>query len=149
MKQWTGGMVALCLLATGAMAGNAQVQVQVRDAWTRAVPAVAPVAGGFVTVVNDGDVDDRLLRVESDIAQRIEIHQMRNDGGVMRMRALPEGVVVPAHGKLELKPGGYHLMLIKPRRALVEDGHFEATLVFQRAGRVPARFEVRAMGAGG
>ena len=41
MKQWTGGIVALCLLATGAMAGNAHVQV--RDAWTRAVPAVAPV----------------------------------------------------------------------------------------------------------
>ena len=101
-----------------------------------------------ITVVNDGDVDDRLLRVESDIAQRVELHQMRNDGGVMRMRALPDGVVVPAHGKLELKPGGYHLMLIKPRRALVEGGHFEATLVFQRAGRVPARFEVRAMGAG-
>lgn len=146
MKQWAYGIVALCLLATGAMAGNARVQV--REAWARAVPAVAPVAGGFLTVVNDGDVDDRLLRVESDIAQRVEIHQMRNDGGVMRMRALPEGVTVPAHGKLELKPGGYHLMLIKPRRALVEGGHFEATLVFQRAGRVPVRFQVRAMGAG-
>ena len=70
MKQWTGGIVALCLLATGAMAGNAHVQV--RDAWTRAVPAVAPVAGGFLTVVNDGDVDDRLLRVESDVAQRVD-----------------------------------------------------------------------------
>ena len=42
-----------------------------------------------------------------------------------------------------------HNRLIKPRRALVEGGHFDATLVFQRAGRVPARFEVRAMGAGG
>ncbi|TLX23082.1 copper chaperone PCu(A)C [Thermomonas fusca] len=147
MKQWMGWVVALCLLAGGAMAGKADVRVL--EAWTRAVPAVAPVAGGFLTVVNKGDADDRLLRVESDIAQRVELHQMRNDGGVMRMRALPEGVVVPAHGKLVLKPGGYHLMLIKPRRALVAGGHFEATLVFQRAGRVPVRFEVRAMGAGG
>lgn len=146
MKQWTLGLVALCLLATGVIAGNGQLQV--REAWTRAVPAVAPVAGGFLTVVNTGNSEDRLLRVESDIAQRVEIHQMRNDGGVTRMRALPEGVAVPAHGKLVLKPGGYHLMLIKPRRALVAGGHFEATLVFQRAGRVPARFEVRAMGAG-
>ncbi len=147
MKQWMGWSVALCLLAGSAAAGKADVRVL--EAWTRAVPAVAPVAGGFLTVVNDDDVDDRLLRVESDIAQRVEIHQMRNDGGVMRMRALPDGVVVPAHGKLELKPGGYHLMLIKPRRALVEGDHFGATLVFQRAGRVPARFEVRAMGASG
>lgn len=145
MKRWTGWVAALCLLAANALAGDGGVRVQ--DAWTRAVPAVAPVAGGFLTVLNTANSDDRLLRVESDIAQRVEIHQMRNDGGMMRMRALPEGVVVPARGKLELKPGGYHLMLIKPRRALVEGGHFDATLVFQRAGRVPARFEVRAMGA--
>lgn len=139
---------ALLGLSLAAVAASPAAGVRVLDAWTRAVPAVAPVAGGYLTIVNDGDVDDRLLRVESDIAQRVEIHQMRHEDGVMRMRALPEGAVVPAHGKLELKPGGYHLMVIKPRRALVEGGHFEATLVFQRAGRVPARFEVRAMGAG-
>jgi len=109
---------------------------------------VAPVAGGFLTVVNDGNQPDTLLRVESDVAERVELHQMRNDGGVMRMRALPEGVVVPAHGTLELKPGGYHLMLIKPRRVLAPGDHFDATLVFQHGGRVTVQFDVRALGAG-
>lgn len=137
---------ALLLAAGTALAGTSGMRVQ--DAWARATPAVAPVAGGFLTVVNDGDQPDTLLRVESDVAERVEIHEMRNDGGVMRMRALPKGLVVPAHDKLELKPGGYHLMLIQPRRALVPGDHFDATLVFQRSGRVTVRFDVRASGAG-
>ncbi len=148
MERKTGWALALLLVASAAVAAKSG-GVRVENAWTRAVPAVAPVAGGFLTVVNDGDGADRLLRIETDIAQRVEIHQMRNDGGVMRMRALPEGVVVPAHGRVELKPGGYHLMLIQPKRALVEGGRFEATLVFQRAGRVKATFDVRGMDAGG
>lgn len=148
MERKTGWALALLLAASAAVAAKSG-GVRVENAWTRAVPAVAPVAGGFLTVVNDGDGADRLLRIETDIAQRVEIHQMRNDGGVMRMRALPDGVVVPAHGRVELKPGGYHLMLIQPKRALVEGGRFEATLVFQRAGRVKATFDVRGMGAGG
>lgn len=148
MERKTGWALALLLAASAAVAAKSG-GVRVENAWTRAVPAVAPVAGGFLTVVNDGDGADRLLRIETDIAQRVEIHQMRNDGGVMRMRALPDGVVVPAHGRMELKPGGYHLMLIQPKRALVEGGRFEATLVFQRAGRVKATFDVRGMGAGG
>lgn len=148
MGRNTGWLLALLLAASaGVVAKDGGVRVE--NAWTRAVPAVAPVAGGFLTVVNDGGSADRLLRIETDAAQRVEIHQMRNDGGVMRMRALPDGVAVPAHGRVEFKPGGYHLMLIQPKRALAEGGRFDATLVFQRAGRVKATFEVRGMGAGG
>lgn len=144
MKRWSvfaAGLVfaALCI------AGRPGVRVE--DAWARAIPAVAPVAGGFLTVVNEGGRDDRLLRVESGIAQRIEIHEMRNADGVMRMRLVSDGLPLPAHGRLELKPGGYHLMLIQPTRALREGDRFEAVLVFQRAGKRKAVFEVRGLGA--
>ena len=149
MKTAVLAIAAALLLAVAGAIATPKATLRVQDAWSRATAPVAPVAGGFLTVVNDGDGADRLLRIETDIAQRVEIHQMRNDGGVMRMRALPEGVVVPAHGRVELKPGGYHVMLIQPKRALVEGGRFEATLVFQRAGRVKATFDVRGMGAGG
>ena len=145
MKNLLAGLLAVLLPLAALAAGQGDVRVV--DAWTRAVPAVAPVAGGFFTVINTGNAADRLLRVESPIAKRIEIHQMRNDGGVMRMRAQPTGVVVPAQGLLEFKPGGYHLMLIGPTRALIEGGHFEATLVFQRAGKVKVTFAVRGVGA--
>jgi copper(I)-binding protein len=67
----------------------------------------------------------------------------------MRMRQLADGLALPAGSTVVLKPGGYHLMFIKPVRALAEGERFDATLVFQRAGKVKVVFEVRAMGAGG
>ena len=139
--------VSMLLLSAAGVTANRD-GVRAVDAWSRATPAVAPVAGGFLTLVNDGDKDDRLLRIESAVAERVELHEMRHEDGVMRMRELSDGLVVPAHGKVELRPGGYHLMFIKPKRAFVEGERFDATLVFQRAGRIKVMFEVRAMGAG-
>ena len=141
-------MVAALCAATGAWAAG-KPGIGVKDAWSRATPAVAPVAGGFMTLANEGDREERLLRVESGISERVEIHEMRHENGVMRMRQLADGLAVPAGGKVVLKPGGYHLMFIKPMRALAEGERFEATLVFQRAGKVKVMFDVRAMGAGG
>ena len=141
-------MVAALCAATGAWAAG-KPGIHVTEAWSRATPAVAPVAGGFMTLANEGDREERLLRVESGIAQKVEIHEMRHEDGVMRMRQLADGLAVPAGGKVVLKPGGYHLMFIKPVRALAEGERFEATLLFQRAGKVKVMFDVRAMGAGG
>ena len=119
MKQCSKWVVVLLLAAVGSvMASSGGLRVE--QAWARATPAVAPVAGGFLIIANDGGKDDRLLRVESDIAQRVEIHQMRNDAGVMRMRQVTEGLPIAAHGRLVMAPGGYHLMLIQPKRALLE-----------------------------
>ena len=141
-------MIAALSAATGAWAAG-KPGIRVTEPWSRATPAVAPVAGGFMTLVNEGDPDERLLRVESDIARKVEIHEMRHENGVMRMRQLADGLAVPARGKVVLKPSGYHLMFIKPVRALAEGERFDATLVFQRAGKVKVVFEVGAMGAGG
>lgn len=141
-------MIALLWVASSAWAAG-KPGIRVTEAWSRATPAVAPVAGGFMTLANAGDREDRLLRVESGIAQRVEIHEMRHEDGVMRMRQLADGLAVPAGGTVVLKPGGYHLMFIKPLRALAEGERFDATLVFQRAGKVKVVFDVRAMGAGG
>lgn len=148
MKRITGWALALLLLAFGgATAANGDT-LRVENAWARATPAVAPVAAGYLTVVNDGDVADRLLRIESDIAQRIEMHQTLREDGVMRMRAIQGGAVVPAHGTLTFQPGGSHLMLIGPTRPLVAGQQFEATLVFEHAGRRKVTFAVRPMDAG-
>lgn len=146
MKQWMGWSVALCLLAGAAVAGKADVHVL--EAWARATPAVAPVAAGYLTVVNDGDAADRLLRIDSAIAQRVEMHQTVHEDGVMRMRRIEGGIVVPARGRVVFAPGGNHLMLIGPVRPLVAGERFEVTLVFERAGARKASFEVRAMDAG-
>lgn len=121
--------------------------VTVAGPWLRATPPGAPVAGGFLTLHNGTAADDRLLAVESAAAQRVEIHEMREQGGVARMRELIDGLPLPAGATAELKPGGYHLMFIQPTRALPAGGQVDATLVFERAGRMPVVFEVRPLGA--
>jgi copper(I)-binding protein len=141
------------LLAAGMLTACAQQDHQrigplkVSVAWARAVPAAAPVAGGFLTVQNTGAADDRLLAVETGAAQRVEIHEMRHEGEVMRMRQLADGLALPAGRTVVLQPGGYHLMFIQPARPFVADGQVPATLVFEKAGRLPVVFEVRPMGA--
>ncbi len=144
MKTIALGLLLAVAGATSAAASNATLRVE--GAWARATPAVAPVAAGYLVVVNDGDAADHLLRIESAIAQRIEMHRTVHEDGVMRMRKIEGGAVVPAHGRLEFAPGGNHLMLIGPTHPLVAGERFEATLVFERAGARKVRFQVRGLG---
>ncbi|MBM3645833.1 MAG: copper chaperone PCu(A)C [Alphaproteobacteria bacterium] len=116
--------------------------------WARATPAGARVAGGYMTLRNTGAAADRLVAVESDVAGRMEIHEMAMDGTITRMRELARGLPVPAGGQVELKPGGYHVMFMELKRPLVKDDKVKATLVFERAGRVEVEFQVEAMGSG-
>lgn len=116
--------------------------LRVEQGYSYATPAPGITAVGFLTVINDGPAD-RLVAVESPAAGRVEIHEMSMAGGLMRMRALPDGVAVPAQGRLALAPGGYHLMLIEPAQALAVGEELPLTLVFARAGRIAARLQVR------
>ena len=116
--------------------------------WARATPPGAPVAGGFLVVRNTGPADDRLLSATSPDADRVELHEMRMDGGMMRMRRLDDGLPIAAGGTLALAPGGIHLMFIAPKHPFVAGQAVTATLRFERGGQRTVRFEVRAMGAG-
>lgn len=121
--------------------------LSIEGAWLRATPPQAPVAGGFLTVRNRGQRMDRLLTVVSADAERVEIHSMHMQDGVMRMRRLDEGIAIPARGRVELKPGGLHLMFIGPKRPYRPGETVTATLRFEYAGAREVRFEVRALGA--
>lgn len=138
-----GIALALC---TTALAASPKIAIE--QAWTRATAPGAPVAGGFLTLRNPGKQPDRLLSATSPDAERVEIHEMRMDDGVMRMRRLDAGLAIPAGGTVALKPGGYHLMFIGPKRRFEPGSTVTATLRFERGGERTVRFEVRAMGAG-
>ena len=113
--------------------------------WSRETPPTASVAAGFVTIQNKGGRDDQLLRVESATAKRVEIHEMRHDNGVMRMRQRVDGVPIPAGQTVVLGPGADHVMFIEPTRHAVAGETLAATLVFRDAGRLPVAFAVRGM----
>ena len=114
--------------------------------WSRATPAAAPVGAGYLVVTNKGKADDRLVSAGADVSAKVEIHEMAVVDGVMRMRALDRGIVVPAGGKVEFKPGGYHIMFIGLKQPLAKDTSFKGTLTFEKAGTIEVEYKVQGMG---
>ena len=136
-------LAVACVPAGAQRVGDLRIETP----WVRATPPGAGVTGGFLIVRNAGAKDDRLLSVSSPAVARIEIHEMRNEDGVMRMRPLRDGLAIPAGTTVELAPGGYHLMLFGPKRPFVEGEDIAATARFERAGDVAITFRVRGLGA--
>ncbi|MDQ1120066.1 MULTISPECIES: copper chaperone PCu(A)C [Pseudoxanthomonas] len=141
----TAAMLLLSALAQAATPGSG---IQVRAAWTRATPPQAPSAAGYLTLVNSGAQADRLVSVSSPAATRVELHESRMDGGVMRMRRL-EGLDLPAGATVALAPSGTHLMLIGPRQPLVAGQTIELVLRFAHAPAQTVRLQVRPIDAAG
>lgn len=114
--------------------------------WTRATPAGAKVAGGFLKIVNTGTTDDRLVSATADIAESVQLHEMKMVGDVMEMSEVAGGIPVPAGATVELKPKSLHLMFMGLKSAPTPGGVFQGTLTFEKAGVVNVEFAVEEMG---
>lgn len=110
----------------------------------RAMVPGAKVAGGYLTIVNDGKAADRLVGVSTTGVKRVEIHEMSMENEVMKMRRLDDGLELPAGETVELKSGGYHLMFIQPEHPYKEGETIPVTLEFEKAGKVEIDFPVTA-----
>lgn len=130
--------------AAGAVKAGA---LMIEAPWTRATPSGAKVAGGYVTITNRGPEADRLVGGSFPLAGRFEVHEMATANGVMTMRELPKGLEIPAGGKVELKPGGFHLMFLDLRAQLQPGQPVKGTLVFEKAGTVEIEYQVAPIGA--
>src|SRR5262249_31189687 len=103
----------LALFALPALAADYKVgALEIRQPWTRVTPPTAQAGGGVLVVTNTGATPDRLVAAKSPTAERVEVHEMKMDGNVMRMRAVEKGVEIPPGGTVELKPGGLHVMFM-------------------------------------
>ena len=131
----------------GSDKGVASAPIAIQSPWSRATPGGAKVAAGYLTIVNTGSSDDRLVSVTSDISGRGEVHEMAVKDGVMTMRPIEGGVPVPAGQSVTLKPGSYHLMFQDLKGALKQGERFDAILTFQKAGPLKATFDVQGIGA--
>jgi copper(I)-binding protein len=128
------------------LSAPALADVRIEMPWSRATPPGAAVAGGFMTLQNEGMTDDRLLSVSSEVAASVEIHQMSMEDGAMQMRELVDGLPLPAGESVALAPGGFHLMFIEPK-PLREGDRFLATLHFEHAGSREVEFMTAAAGS--
>ena len=113
--------------------------LQVENPWVRATPGGAKVGGGYLTIKNDG--------TSSPIAEKLELNELSSENGVMKMRALPNGLQINPGQTVTLKPGGYHIMFVGLNKPLKQGDHVPVTLNFANAGTVNVEFVVQGMGA--
>lgn len=114
-----------------------------------AVPAGARAAGGFMTISNNGETDDRLIAVEADFP-RVELHNhMIDANGVAKMFEMEDGIEIPAGSSVALAPGGLHVMFMGLDGAGIPAGEeIAAVLVFEQAGRLEVVFKITERPAG-
>jgi copper(I)-binding protein len=127
-------LAVLCVLGASVLvSGTAWAQaahVQVDGAWARASVQGQTGTGAFMRLVSKENT--RLVRAETPVAGVTEVHEMKMEGDVMRMRAVPM-LALPAGQAVELKPGGYHLMLMDLKAPLAKGSSVPITLVFEDA----------------
>jgi len=139
---------ALASLAVpfGASAQNAGGPT-IEHPWARATPGQSKTGAAYLTI-DGGASADKLVGVSTPVAGKAEVHSSMNEDGVMKMRGAGE-LAVPAGRKVELKPGGYHVMLMDLKRPLKAGESFPLTLTFEKAGKREVTVPVEKAGAKG
>jgi copper(I)-binding protein len=132
----------LALLLASATAAAADGPIAIDHAYSHPTAAPGVPGVGFFTLTNQGRTADRLLSAQSPAVGRIEIHQSSVRNGVMQMRAVTDGVALPAGQTVAFAPGGLHLMLFSLAEPLREGAQVPVTLTFERAGTVSTMLTV-------
>jgi copper(I)-binding protein len=121
---------------------QAQAQVTVKDPWVRATVSAQKATGAFMQITSVQDA--RLVEAKSPVAGVVEVHEMSMDKGVMKMRALTNGLELPAGKTVELKSGGYHVMLMDLKRQMKEGDTVPLSLVVEGKDKKRTTIEVKA-----
>jgi copper(I)-binding protein len=115
--------------------------------WSRATPGSAQVAAGYMTISNKGSEPDRLIGGTFVHAGHVEVHEMKMEGGMMKMRPLKDGLEIKPGQTVKLEPNGYHIMFMGLKQPLKQGETLKGQLRFQKAGTVDVEYVVEAIGA--
>jgi periplasmic copper chaperone A len=132
------------ILSTAALlfaTANTQAQTAVKDPWVRGTVAQQKATGMFAQITSPAG--GKLVSASSPVAGVVEIHEMSMEGSVMKMRAIP-GLDLPAGKAVDLKPGGYHVMLLDLKQELKAGDTVAVTLVIEGADKKRETVEVKA-----
>jgi len=136
-------LLALPAQAADVMAGSLKISAP----WARATPKGASVGGGYMSITNTGSAPDHLIGGSTAVSSRFEVHEMKMDNGVMKMRPVAGGIEIKPGQTVKLEPNGYHVMFVGMKQQLKQGDHFKATLEFEKAGKVDVDFTVEGIGA--
>jgi hypothetical protein len=139
-------LVAAALLAGAATLPAWAANVSVTDAWARATMPGQKVSGAYMQIRSDADA--RLVSASSTAVPRVEVHEMKMDGDVMRMREV-KAIELPKGKTVSLEPGGFHIMLMNLPKPIAAGEVIPLTLVVESDGKrqtVEVKAEARAVG---
>lgn len=141
-------VVALLIAAASpTLAQDIESPVAVEQPYARQTAPGAYTGAVYMTLYNKSGRADRLTGASSDVADKLQIHEMAVVNGIMQMRELSNGLPISAGGSVVLEPGTYHVMLIGLKTPLTAGESFPLTLTFEKAGKVSVTVPVRALGA--
>jgi len=143
---------ALVTCIAGASARAEEVKagdLVISQAWTRATPNGAKIGTGYFTIENKGTTADKLVGVSGEVSDKIEVHEMSMNNGVMKMRPVDGGLTIEPGKTVKLAPSGYHLMIMDLKSPLKQGGKVPVTLEFEKAGKVAVTLDVQGIGAQG
>jgi periplasmic copper chaperone A len=147
-RRWVLAVLMISALAGIAHAGEVTTlgPIEIDTPWARASIGTARPGVAYVTIRNTADEADRLVGVETAVAARPEVHEMLQEGGIMKMR--PAGPLeIPPGGEVRLEPGGLHIMLMQLQAPLEEGEQFSVTFVFEKAGEITVAVPIGNIGA--
>lgn len=112
------------------------------DAWVREPMGGRNMTGAFVVVENTSATPRAIVSAATDAADKVELHEMKNEGGMMKMSPVTK-IAVPAHGKVELKPGSFHVMLFGVKGKPAAGDTIDLTLTFDDGTKLTTKAAVR------
>ncbi len=143
LRPFHSAALAACLALLTLAPALAHDGFAVRDAYARAASAAAQSGAIFMVIENHRAIDDRLIAVRSDVAERVELHTHVQDAqGVMRMIEVEDGFPIPAESEHALSRGGDHVMLLGLTRPLTDGEMVTLTLVFEQSGELTVEVPV-------
>lgn len=143
-------ILSAVLAAASSTSGAGESNIQVEGAWSRRAPMMqsgdSKIGSGngviYATLANPGKEADALIAAASDAAGAVEIHESYRDMGMVMMRPVKK-IEIPAGKKVEMKPGGYHIMLLNLKRDLKAGEVVNVTLQFDKAGKIPVQAVIK------
>ena len=110
--------------------------IEIKAFWIRATPPGHAVSAGYMQIHNHSDRQDKLIAVRTDFAGRNEVHEMKLENDVMKMRPVENGLIIPAQSSVTLEPGGNHLMFMGLKEQIIPDASYRVTVQFLHAGEI-------------
>ncbi len=136
-------LILVAIILSACQTANAP-KIVTSGAWGRSSAKMAMAGAVYVVIKNEGKETDKLIGVSSPAAKMAEVHESFMDAnGGMGMRPVEGGLEIPAGQTVELKPGGYHIMLMDLVKPLEVGTKIQVTLKFERSGEVVLDAEIR------